>query len=206
MRRAVRVTPIANSPSRMPARVVTTPAGVSRRSTSRSPLEKPDSTVPGVCAAAVSATLPVMASAGCVRPMDNIRTVTSERPGRPALTRAIPKIALVSAGRPGRSDVTVRMLSMGRTHPALAITGSVALTAAAHTPGTVLSDFTTGEREVLRLDTPAGVVTTRAGTRDGLLAIGVTRTARRIGDATLALPDDEPPATQPTTQAASSAA
>ena len=54
------------------------------------------------------------------------------------------------------------------------------------------SDFTVGEQEVLRLDTPAGVVTTRAGTRDGLLAIGVTRTTRRIGDATLVLPDDEP--------------
>ena len=42
---------------------------------------------------------------------------------------------------------------------------------------------------MLRLDTPAGVVATRAGTRDGLLAVGVTRTARRIGDATLLLPD-----------------
>ncbi|MFJ8966474.1 PrpF domain-containing protein [Lentzea sp. NPDC102401] len=142
--------------------------------------------------------------------LDRIRRVAAVRMGLAAgpaeAARAIPKIALVSPGRPGRSDVTVRMLSMGRTHPALAITGSVALTAAAHTPGTVLSGFTTGEREVLRLDTPAGVVTTRAGTRDGLLAIGVTRTARRIGDATLALPDDEPTATQPTTQAASSAA
>jgi 2-methylaconitate cis-trans-isomerase PrpF len=142
--------------------------------------------------------------------LDRIRRLAAVRMGLAAdpagAARAVPKLALVSAGRPGSSDVTVRMLSMGRTHPALAITGSVALTAAAHTPGTVLSEFTAGEQEVLRLDTPAGVVTTRAGTRDGLLAIGVTRTTRRIGDATLVLPDDEPLAPSPTTLAAASAA
>jgi 2-methylaconitate cis-trans-isomerase PrpF len=142
--------------------------------------------------------------------LDRIRRIAAVRMGLAAdpaeAARATPKIALVSAGRPERSDVTVRMLSMGRTHPALAITGSIALTAAAHTPGTVLSDFTAGEQEVLRLDTPAGVVTTRAGTRDGLLAIGVTRTTRRIGDATLVLPDNEPLEPSPTTLAAVSAA
>ncbi|MGZ3145164.1 PrpF domain-containing protein [Lentzea chajnantorensis] len=128
--------------------------------------------------------------------LDRIRRTAAVRMGLAAeaeqAARATPKIALVSAGRPGRSDVTVRMMSMGRTHPALAVTGSVALTAAARTAGTVLSRFTAGDEEVLRLDTPAGVVTTRADTRDGQLAIGVTRTTRRIGDATLVLPDDEP--------------
>lgn len=141
--------------------------------------------------------------------LDRIRRIAAVRMGLAAdpaeAARATPKIALVSAGRPGRSDVTVRMLSMGRTHPALAITGSVALTAAARTAGTVLSDFAAGEQEVLRLDTPAGVVTTRAGTRDGLLAIGVTRTTRRIGDATLVLPDDEPLELSATALAAASA-
>ncbi|HEX7301808.1 PrpF domain-containing protein [Lentzea sp.] len=133
--------------------------------------------------------------------LDRLRRAAAVRMGLAAdpasAARATPKLALVSAGHPGRSDVTVRMLSMGRTHPALAITGSVALTAAARTPGTVLSRFTAGEQEVLRLDTPAGVVTTSSGTRDGLLAIGVTRTTRRIGDATLVLPDDENATTTP---------
>ncbi|MFD5827188.1 PrpF domain-containing protein [Lentzea sp. NPDC060358] len=142
-----------------------------------------------------------------LRRLDRIRRAAAVRmglAGSPAeAARATPKLALVSAGHPDRSDLTVRMLSMGRTHPALAITGSVALTAAARTPGTVLSRFTAGEQEVLRLDTPAGVVTTRAGTRDGLLAIGVTRTTRRIGDATLVLPDD---ANVPTTPVAAPAA
>ena len=39
-------------------------------------------------------------------------------------------------------DVNVMMLSMGRPHPALAITGSIALTLAARTPGTVLHAIT----------------------------------------------------------------
>jgi 2-methylaconitate cis-trans-isomerase PrpF len=125
--------------------------------------------------------------------LERIRRIAAVRMGLAAdpaaAARATPKIALVGAGRPERSDVTVRMLSMGRTHPALAITGSVALTAAARTPGTVLSEFTDGGHELLRLDTPAGVVTTGASTREGLLAVGVTRTTRRIGDATLLLPD-----------------
>jgi hypothetical protein len=49
-------------------------------------------------------------------------------------------------------------------------------------------------------------VTTRAGTRDGLLAVGVTRTARRIGDATLLLPDGELPEPSSATLVAVSAA
>ena len=42
--------------------------------------------------------------------------------------------------RTATSDVM--MLSMGKPHPALAITGSIALTLAARTPGTVLDDIT----------------------------------------------------------------
>ncbi|OLR91830.1 PrpF domain-containing protein [Actinokineospora bangkokensis] len=106
-----------------------------------------------------------------------------------AAARATPKLALVGPGVPGRSDAAVRMLSMGRTHPALAITGSVALTLAAGNTGTVVSDYTGIPEEVLRLDTPAGVVTTHPGTRDGLPAVAVRRTTRRLGDATLALPE-----------------
>ena len=71
--------------------------------------------------------------------LDRIRRIAAVRMGLAAdpaeAARAVPKVALVSAGRPERSDVTVRMLSMGRTHPALAITGSVALTAAAQHTG-----------------------------------------------------------------------
>ena len=103
--------------------------------------------------------------------------------------RAVPKLALVAEGAPGRSDAAVRMLSMGRTHPALAVTGSIALTLAARTAGTVLHDLVAAEREDLLLDTPAGVIATVHGSRDGLPAVAVRRTARRIADALLALPE-----------------
>lgn len=103
--------------------------------------------------------------------------------------RAVPKLALVAEGAPGRSDVAVRMLSMGRTHPALAVTGSIALTLAARTPGTVLHDLVATEREDLLIDTPAGVIATVHGSRDGLPAVAVRRSARRIADALLALPE-----------------
>jgi 2-methylaconitate cis-trans-isomerase PrpF len=106
--------------------------------------------------------------------------------------RAVPKVALVTAPRPGEdADLVVRMLSMGRTHPALAITGSVAMTMAAREPGTIVPH---SAGEVLRLLTPAGVVETRTREIDGRPAVGVLRTARRLADATLALPDATPTA------------
>lgn len=110
----------------------------------------------------------------------------AERPEEAA--RATPKLAIVSPGVPDESEIGVRMLSMGRTHPALAITGSIALTMAARTPGTVLHDLVGATPASLRLSAPAGIVTTRFRLRDGFPSIGVWRTARRIADATLLLP------------------
>jgi 2-methylaconitate cis-trans-isomerase PrpF len=78
---------------------------------------------------------------------------------------------------------------MGRVHPALAITGSVALTMAAREPGSVVPR---SAGESLRLLTPAGVVETRIRQIDSRPAVGVLRTARRLADATLALPDPAP--------------
>jgi 2-methylaconitate cis-trans-isomerase PrpF len=70
------------------------------------------------------------------------------------------------------------MLSMGKPHPALAITGSIALTLAARTPGTLLGDITGGTAgPTLRLRTPAGVIETWSEERDGSLLVGVDRTA-----------------------------
>lgn len=103
--------------------------------------------------------------------------------------RATPKLAVVAPGRSGRSDLSIRMMSMGRTHPALAVTGSIALTMAARESGTVLHDLVRDGRDTLDLDTPAGVVTTLISSRDGSPAVGVWRTARRLADAQLALPE-----------------
>jgi 2-methylaconitate cis-trans-isomerase PrpF len=72
----------------------------------------------------------------------------------------------------------------------LAITGSIGLTLAARTPGTVLNDIT-GEtfQPTLRLRTPAGVIETWSDERDGSLLVGVDRTARTLATTVIHLPE-----------------
>ena len=127
--------------------------------------------------------------------LDDIRRQGAVRMGLAAsvaeAARAIPKLAIV--GAPGAqdrdADVNVMMLSMGKPHPALAITGSIALTLAARTPGTVLHGITGTVPAVLRLRTPAGVIETWSEGSAGSLVVGVDRTARTIATTTLYLPD-----------------
>lgn len=105
--------------------------------------------------------------------------------------RAIPKLALVAkADNDDEADLVVRMFSMGRLHPALAITGSVALTMAAQCKGTVASNLITGDVSAgVTMRTPAGLVQTWAETREGTPVVGALRSARRLADAELLLPD-----------------
>lgn len=128
-----------------------------------------------------------------LRQLDDLRRKAAVAMGLATTTqaaqRAVPKLALVAEPTGAGADLVVRMLSMGRVHPAVAITGSVGLTLAARTPGTVL-DLLIGTVTVekLRLQTPVGVVTTWSGSHDGQLAVAVTRTARTIARARLPLP------------------
>jgi 2-methylaconitate cis-trans-isomerase PrpF len=121
------------------------------------------------------------------------------------VARAVPKLALVSvpAGETGvdggdggdeagdgPTDLTVRMLSMGSFHPAVPVTGSVALTLAAGTPGTVVHDLARGDVSGgLRLGTPAGRVTTFVEHHEGVPVVGVVRTYRRLAHGFVVLPD-----------------
>ncbi|WP_242632506.1 PrpF domain-containing protein [Arthrobacter sp. S41] len=101
--------------------------------------------------------------------------------------RAIPKLAIVQAAdTQNHNDLLVMMLSMGAPHPALAITGSIGLTLAAQHQGTVLAKLlkqTPGE--FLKLQTPAGQITTWQRQIDGTLVVGTTRTARVLAESTL---------------------
>jgi 2-methylaconitate cis-trans-isomerase PrpF len=138
------------------------------------------------------------AQPGLLEQMDRLRreaaVAMGMAPTSQAAARAVPKLALVAASTDGGSDLVVRMLSMGRVHPALAITGSVGLTLAARAVGTVVREIVGepgGDR--LDLETPAGVVRTWTGEHDGKLAVAVTRTTRTLAEATLLLPDHETP-------------
>lgn len=113
--------------------------------------------------------------------------------------RAIPKLAIVDApGTESGCDFKVMMLSMGAPHPALAITGSVGLTLAARTPGTIIASLLSGEAEErLRLHTPAGVIETWYRNIDGSEVVGTTRTARLLAEATLSFDPVMSPADGP---------
>lgn len=118
-----------------------------------------------------------------------------------AAARAVPKLALVSgADAEGGTDLTVRMMSMGRVHPALPITGSVALTLAAVEPGSVVHDLLPARPVAsqdagggLRLGTPAGTLTTFVEHRGGAAVVGAVRTYRRLASGSVVLPDPPDP-------------
>jgi 2-methylaconitate cis-trans-isomerase PrpF len=92
------------------------------------------------------------------------------------------------------------MLSMGRFHPAVPVTGSVALTLAAGSAGTVVHDLVAPDGPVpgLRLATPAGCVSTFVEDHDGVPVVGVVRTYRRLASGSVLLPD---PPLQPSASA-----
>jgi 2-methylaconitate cis-trans-isomerase PrpF len=130
--------------------------------------------------------------------LDQIRRQAAVRmglaPTTAAAARAIPKLAIAAAPADSEdrdaADINVMMLSMGRPHPALAITGSIALTLAARTPGTVLHHMTGGTPgAALKLRTPAGVLETWTEENDGGLLVGVDRTARTIATTVIHLPE-----------------
>jgi 2-methylaconitate isomerase len=125
--------------------------------------------------------------------------------GQRSVPRAIPKVALVGppaeqqdiAGRAMAAtghDFSVRMLSMGRTHPALAITGSVALALAATTPGTVLSGLLAGAHAEgrLQLATPSGVLPVWVEHSAEGQVVSVLRTTRRLLTADIDVPEPHP--------------
>ena len=130
--------------------------------------------------------------------LDDVRRQAAVRMGLAATPeqaeRAVPKLALVAAPAFADADLEVRMLSMGRVHPAVPITGSVAITMAARTPGTVVTALVGSAGAVggLRLHTPAGTVETFLDDHDGVPVVGVVRTYRRLATGTVLLPD--PPA------------
>lgn len=123
--------------------------------------------------------------------------------------RTVPKVALVGTPAPYPTtgggevaaagvDLLVRLISMGRTHRTLAMTGAMACAAAAVIEGTVVSEVAggapprTGSRHV-RLGHPAGVLALDVtAERDGgswrVPSLRMDRTAREIMRGTVLVP------------------
>lgn len=102
--------------------------------------------------------------------------------------RAVPKLGVIGKNT-NNDDICIQMLSMGEPHPAMPVTGSVALTLSAQFDGTTTSSVLGKTMQTgIRIDTPSGVVETFASTLDGLPVVGVSRTARIIAKAELCIP------------------
>ncbi|MEZ2388011.1 PrpF domain-containing protein [bacterium RCC_150] len=93
-------------------------------------------------------------------------------------------------------DVRVRMLSMLAPHPAIGLTSAVAVSVAAALPGSVVANaLDTGHTEqpgprILRIGTPAGVITTETIINDAgdATEVALHRAARHIATADIDLP------------------
>lgn len=77
-------------------------------------------------------------------------------------------------------DIIVRMLSMQRPHQALAITGSVCVTASCFLDETLPSQLFQGQGDTLRIGHPAGIMQTEIDISQN--RVKVIRTAREILD------------------------
>lgn len=90
-------------------------------------------------------------------------------------------------------DIAARIISMGKTHRAFALTGAMCLAVAARIPGTVVHEAARGAEGDIRLGHPSGVQTINAvvaETPDGPVAekVIVYRTARRLMEGMVCVP------------------
>lgn len=142
------------------------------------------------------------ADAGFMAAMEMIRCLGSQRMGIVPDTKAaatvpsIPKVAIVASpadsltltGDLVRADavsIMVRMISMGRPHRAVPITGAVCLALAARTPGTLPHRFCTTGDGPLTISHPSGTILVDgevdiSGDRPRAVGGSVFRTARKL--------------------------
>jgi 2-methylaconitate cis-trans-isomerase PrpF len=119
-----------------------------------------------------------------------------------AQSPAVPKIALVASPRAytdlsgeavsaEAADLNVLIVSMGKIHRAVALTGAMCLAVAAHLEGTVVQEvarpLTPGQD--VRIGHPSGVLPLAARVRDGVAEkVVVYRTARRLFEGYVRVP------------------
>ena len=110
--------------------------------------------------------------------------------------RAIPKIGIVGPTSNEEASLRIQMLSMGNLHPAMPITGSVAVSIGAQTPQTTVHEALSGrsvDSGLLKIDTPSGILTTFYESKGGKTLVGSARTCRTLAEATLFIPEDPMP-------------
>jgi hypothetical protein len=122
-----------------------------------------------------------------------------------ALRPHTPKLAFVSPPRSytassGRSvlakdiHLNARIFSMGKLHHAMTGTGAVGLAAAAAIPGTMVSETLGGPRSEMRFGHPSGSLlvgaqTVRQGDDWAVTSVTMSRSARRLMEGTVFVPE-----------------
>ncbi|TSI11286.1 methylitaconate delta2-delta3-isomerase [Brevibacterium aurantiacum] len=110
-------------------------------------------------------------------------------PGEEA-ERAVPKLGIVGATALPDADIQVLMLSMGKPHPAMPITGSVGVTIAALTPETTVAQALRGPvSDAVRIRIPSGVLKSNVYDRKDGRIVTVRRTSRTLALAQLPVPN-----------------
>ena len=125
--------------------------------------------------------------------VEDASLATLRSPAVPKVTAVAPSATYTSSAghvvTAGAVDLVARTMSMQRPHGAFALTGAIALAAAATLPGSVVAavvgpDFKVGGP--LRIGHPAGTmdltVEATAGTSEAGLRVTISRTARRLMD------------------------
>ncbi len=121
---------------------------------------------------------------------------------------SVPKLAFVTSPRPYQRidgemsspediDLTAKIMSMGRVHPAYALTGAICTTVAAAILGTIVRDAVSpsgSETGRVRLGHPSGVLelSARVAKEHGTWVadkVSVTRTARRLMEGYVYVPE-----------------
>lgn len=101
----------------------------------------------------------------------------------------IPKIAIVSPSHSNDSDVTARMLALGKTHKAYAVSVGLCTAIAAHIPETVVQQCCNEPQLTFRIAHPSGIMEVRAKVERGkIIEASIIRTARRLMDGHAYLP------------------
>ncbi len=120
----------------------------------------------------------------------HMQTFAAFTRGQPIVTTSPTGYALVDQLRAAGFVIDQRRLDRVFNDAKGPITGNIALTLAARTPGTVMNDITgDAPQAVLKLRTPAGVIETWSEELDGSLLVGVDRTARTIASSIIHLPE-----------------
>ncbi|MCV0425399.1 MAG: PrpF family protein, partial [Roseibium sp.] len=120
--------------------------------------------------------------------------------------RSTPKVAILGEARSFTSldgefhalethDLNVRLVSMGKFHRAITLTGGMCAAVAAQVPGSLVQQISNPETTDLKIGTPSGVLNVTAEVRTGpngpeAVTAGTYRTQRRIMEGAVLFPGE----------------